>query len=74
MLSNSLELSGMAVPHASDLLQTGCKQLILITGIQGQEHSGCTQGSHCLTLLLVKVRSLTGLDNYMPIKRNSHYA
>lgn len=55
---------GSKLASSSCYLSRGCKS---------KEHSWCTQGSHCLTVLLVNTRSLTGLDNYTPIKRNSHY-
>lgn len=58
---------------ASELLQTSFKKLMFIMGMQGQEHSCCIQGSHSLKVLLVNIRSLTGLDNYTPINRSSHY-
>lgn len=55
---------GSKLASSSCYLSRGCKS---------KEHSWCTQGSHCLTVLLVNTRSLTGLDNYTSIKRNSHY-
>lgn len=74
MLSDSLELNGIAVLWASDLLQTGFRVADVYHGnAKPKKQSYCIQGSHSSIVFLVNVRSLTGLHNDTPINGSSHY-